>query len=96
MMLSIIKKSKEHLKKAEQGYFEHGVFAFRYGGKILIIGIISIIHGIIPGWFPFYVPKRIMAIINTMIERNVPGEIEDKIWQTILKESFWDKLTDYN
>ena len=62
---------KKHLIGKE--YFKHGASAIKQGLYILVTGMVSIIHGIIPGWFPFYVPKRIIVIVN-MIKSTVPEE----------------------
>lgn len=72
----MIKESKKHLKAVNQGYFEHGVFAIKQGIYIIGIGAASIIHGIIPAWFPFYAPRHIISLSNMIKKRNVPGESE--------------------
>jgi hypothetical protein len=55
-----------HIKKSKKTYLGHTGFAF-YAGIILIVtGIISIIHSVIPNLFPFY-PERIIA---WLLEKN--------------------------
>ena len=47
----MIKKSKDHLNSVNENYFEHMVIAFNVGLKMLLGGLMAIIHGIIPGVF---------------------------------------------
>jgi hypothetical protein len=54
-----MKKIRAHLKEANKSYFEHTKFAVVAGLDLILTGIISIIHGIIPTLFPFYAEKKI-------------------------------------
>ena len=47
----IIKKSKEHLRENNMGYFEHLKFASGHGVRCIISGILLITHSLIPAWF---------------------------------------------
>ena len=47
----MIKKSKDHLNSVNENYFEHMVIAFNEGLKMLLGGLMALIHGIIPGVF---------------------------------------------
>ena len=47
----MIKKSKDHLNSVNENYFEHMVIAFNVGLKMLLGGLMALIHGIIPGAF---------------------------------------------
>jgi hypothetical protein len=46
--MNIIKKSKEHLGYAEEGYTEHLCFAFSHGVLLVYAGLALIAHSIIP------------------------------------------------
>lgn len=51
---------RNHIQKSGKTFIGHTWFAF-YAGLILIVaGIISIIHSVVPNLFPFY-PERILA-----------------------------------
>ena len=54
-----MKRIRAHLKAANKSYFEHTKFAVVAGLDLILTGIISIIHGIIPTLFPFYAEKKI-------------------------------------
>ena len=47
----MIKKSKDHLNSINENYFEHMSIAFNVGLKMLLGGLMALIHGIIPGVF---------------------------------------------
>lgn len=46
----MIKNSKEHLAEAGKEYWPHFKFAMYYGWLMIYGGLLSIIHGIVPGW----------------------------------------------
>lgn len=64
-----ITKSKKHLTDVEEGYFEHGWFAIKWGIFIVGTGLASIIHGILPFLFPFTAPKNLLKLHKMMEER---------------------------
>ena len=47
----MIKKSKEHLNSVNENYFEHMVIALNVGLKMLLGGLMALIHAIIPSVF---------------------------------------------
>ena len=47
----MIKKSINHLNSVNENYFEHMVIAFNVGLKMLLGGLMALIHGAIPGIF---------------------------------------------
>lgn len=48
----MIKKSKEHLEKSQEGYLNHLVWAELSGLRLILAGLASIVHGLVPGLFP--------------------------------------------
>ena len=70
----IFKKSREHLKIVGEGYFKHGIPLIGVGFHIFGLGFIFIIHAIVPGFFPFYASKKILALGERIRERNIPEE----------------------
>ena len=55
----MIRAIRAHLKTAGKSYFAHTKFAIVAGLDLILTGIISIIHGIVPTLFPFYAEKKI-------------------------------------
>jgi len=49
----LIQRSKAHLKEANKTYFPHGWFAVKAGGLLLYAGLTSLVHGVVPAFFPF-------------------------------------------
>ena len=47
----MIKKSKEHLNSVNESYFEHMSIATNVGFKMLLGGLMALLHGIVPGIF---------------------------------------------
>ena len=48
----VIKKSVEHLKENNMGYWEHLKFASGHGIRCIKAGVLLILHSIIPAFFP--------------------------------------------
>lgn len=67
-MINFIKKQKTHLKEAKKGYWEHGLFSCKKGFELIKDGIISIIHGIIPSYKPFYNMEKIIILYKEVKE----------------------------
>tara|TARA_B100000886_G_scaffold333564_1_gene287775 strand:- start:3409 stop:3657 length:249 start_codon:yes stop_codon:yes gene_type:complete len=64
----MITRIRAHLKEAGKGYFAHTKFAILAGLDLILTGIISIIHGIIPTLFPFYAEKKIDKYHKKILE----------------------------
>ena len=52
----------KHLKNHELNYFQHMLLAFTYAGKLALLSIIAIIHGIIPFMFETYVTDELKKL----------------------------------
>lgn len=48
----MLKESKQHLEESRVGYFEHMGWAVGAGLRLIWAGIASLIHSIVPSWFP--------------------------------------------
>ena len=48
----VIKKSIEHLKDNNMGYWEHMVFAAGHGFRCIKAGVLLFLHSLIPALFP--------------------------------------------
>ena len=55
----MIQSSKKHLQEAKKGYYQHGRFAVIAGFDLIRTGIVSILHGLIPSFMPFYAEKKV-------------------------------------
>ena len=55
---------KKHLTEAGKSYSEHFKFAFFAGFILIYAGITSIIHAIIPSFFPFTSQKIVKNLLN--------------------------------
>ena len=71
----MIKNSTSHLKKTNQNYWAHGWFAVRHGFYIILIGIVSILHGIFPFFMPFFAPRSIMKLARMIEARGNEDEM---------------------
>ena len=58
-----------HLRKVNQGYFFHLLFALKWGGYLIFTGLVSIVHGLFPFLFPFLAPRNILKV-SRMIEKS--------------------------
>ena len=47
----MIKESKKHLNSVNESYFERMSIATNVGFKMLSVGLMALIHGIVPGIF---------------------------------------------
>lgn len=68
--------SKSHLEQVNKTYAEHGHFAIKWGIYLIVTGMASIVHGLIPSLFKFTAPKNVMRVANMIKERNNPHELD--------------------
>ena len=54
----------KHLKEAGKSYKDHASFALSAGVLLVVAGVTSIIHAIIPALFPFYSAKIVMRLAD--------------------------------
>jgi hypothetical protein len=66
--MEFIKKNKQHLKEAGKGYIPHLTFSCKKGFELIKDGIISILHGIIPSYKPFYNMEKIIKLYKEVKE----------------------------
>ena len=58
----MIRKSQEHLKKAQENYFEHMVVALKISFKLLTGALMALTHAFIPSIFTSSASSRIKQI----------------------------------
>ena len=46
----MIGKSRQHLRDANESYFEHQGVAFRYSMRCFAAGFAALTHAVVPGW----------------------------------------------
>jgi hypothetical protein len=68
--MKIITSIKEHLIDADENYFEHFLFAFTNGIKLLATSIALIIHSILPCFFTTTASRNV-KIINEKFHNRV-------------------------
>jgi hypothetical protein len=62
--------SQEHLREVNQTYYQHALFAIKWGLYLVGTGVVSIIHGVVPGLFPFTAPKNILRLSQLVESRH--------------------------
>ena len=77
----LLEKSKSHLNEFQESYLEHGIPAFLGGLHIVRIGLVLMIHAIVPALFPFYPSRAIMLLADRVKKRYESHEKLDKITQ---------------
>lgn len=70
-------RSKNHLAEARKTYVSHFLYAWTRGWLLIWTGICSIIHGFLPGVFPFTAPKTVLRIAE-----EIPASDREKILKT--------------
>jgi branched-subunit amino acid permease len=54
----------KHLKEAGKSYMAHACFALSAGVLLVVAGVASIIHALIPALFPFYSANIVMRLAD--------------------------------
>ena len=65
----MIKKSKEHLNMVNESYFQHMGVASSVGSKMVLGGILAMIHGFIPALFQTSASERIKELYNFISQK---------------------------
>ena len=66
----MIKNSKEHLKEANESYFQHLKIALSIGITMIVGGFQAILHSIIPGILTKSTSEKIKKLYNFISDRN--------------------------
>lgn len=76
-----------------QSYWEHAVFGMTNSIKLILAGIVGIIHAIFPFWFAFYTSSRVIKSCKKLIDsRRHKGELRDIMPEGyLLEEHLKDK-----
>ena len=73
----MIKESKKHLNSVNESYFEHMSIATNVGFKMLLGGLMALIHGIVPAYFKLMLVIKSKNFMNSLTKT-------DKIIITII------------
>ena len=79
----MIRRSKQHLGEAGQGYFEHLSFAATIGLMALAAGLACLIHAIIPGFCTRTASRTIGLLNQLLVNRRQVEEIRDQSIEAI-------------
>lgn len=75
----MFEKSKKHLAASQVTYFEHFKFAIYAGLKLLVAGIASLIHAVIPQLFPGTAAFTVIDLYKKRLENHPNPIYQDKI-----------------
>jgi hypothetical protein len=75
----MIKQSIKHLEKSQETYFSHLLWAFLAGLRLIWAGIASIVHGLIPGFFPGTAAKTVISLYHKRLVDHPNKEYQDYI-----------------
>lgn len=75
----MIKKSKEHLEKSQESYGSHFIWAKIAGLRLIWAGIASIIHGLVPAFFPGTAAKTVIFLYHKRLLDHPNTEYQDYI-----------------
>lgn len=75
----MIESSKKHLEKSKETYFSHLLWAILAGFRLIWAGIASIIHGLIPGFFPGTAAKTVIFLYHKRLMNHPNTEYQDYI-----------------
>lgn len=66
----MINKSKKHLKESQISYFAHLFWAVTAGIKLIWAGAASLIHALIPAWFPGTAAYTVIDLYHKRLENH--------------------------
>jgi hypothetical protein len=52
-MMGLRDRARAHLREAGKDYWTHATFAWKAAALLLWAALTSVIHGLVPAWFPF-------------------------------------------
>jgi len=75
----MFEKSQQHLRESQITYIEHMLFAIKAGFLLLIAGMASLIHAIIPQWFPGTAAFTVIQLYKQRLENHPNPIYQEKI-----------------
>ena len=80
---NILKKSSIHLRSSEETYIKHLFWASYAGLKMIVVGISSIIHGVVPAFFTGTAAKTVIDFYHERLINHPNKEYTDYISKKI-------------
>lgn len=71
--------SKEHLSKSQETYLNHASWAFLAGIQLIVAGVASLIHALIPGWFQGTAAKTVIDLYHKRLINHPNKEYQNYI-----------------
>jgi hypothetical protein len=75
----MIKASKQHLKNSNESYLKHMIWATMSGLRLILGGLVSIVHGFVPALFQAYTAKLVIKLYYTRLDNHPNKEYQDYI-----------------
>lgn len=75
----MIGKSLEHLQKSQEGYMSHFVWAELSGLRLILAGLASLVHGLVPGLFPGTAAMTVIDLYHKRLIDHPNNEYQDYI-----------------
>ena len=69
----------QHLKDSNESYWSHTVWAIGAGLQLIWAGIVSLIHAVYPGWFPFHAAKTVIDLYYKRLHNHVNPSYQEYI-----------------
>ena len=79
MDFNLFRKSSTHLQSSQETYTSHLIWASYAGVKMILIGISSIIHGIVPAFFTGTAAKMVIDFYHKRLINHPNKEYADYI-----------------
>ena len=73
--------ASKHLKDHDMNYFEHLYFAWKFGAELFYLGIIAMIHGLLPWTHETTVSNRIIDMAEKLIKLGRKPKPKNHEWK---------------
>lgn len=80
-------KSLKHLEESETGYWQHFIFAMVAGLRLITAGLASLIHAIVPQWFPGLAAFTVIDLYKRRLEDHPNQDYQKMIGDNTQNES---------
>jgi hypothetical protein len=74
-------KKHQHLHNSNESYKSHFVWALLAGLQLIWAGIMSLLHAVYPGWFPFGAAKVVIDLYYKRLHNHVNSDYQSYIQQ---------------
>jgi len=71
----------KHLEDSQESYWSHCWWAVTAGGQMILAGILSIVHGLVPALFPFKSAKTVIDLYYKRLHNHKNKSYQDYIDQ---------------